>query len=134
MVGCSCREVGSFVYRNEFDNGLVEFEYDHVLVGEWTGDVVPNPEEADDVAWVPIDDVARHLIAEPHVFTCWFMTAAPMALKAIREGCDLTDSPLAISSDEEFFKRIDQAMKSVENGETTSAERALEILRARYGA
>jgi len=86
VVGCSCREVGSFVYRNEFDNGLVEFEYDHVLVGEWTGDVAPNPEEADAVEWVPIDEVARHLIAEPHLFTCWFMTAAPMALAAIARG------------------------------------------------
>jgi len=81
--GCACREVGSFVYRHEFENGLVEFEYDHVFVGEWAGAVAPDPTEASAVAWVGIDEVASRLEREPDAFTCWFMTAAPMAFAAI---------------------------------------------------
>ena len=30
---CPLREVGNFIYRAEFENGLIEHEYDHVLAG-----------------------------------------------------------------------------------------------------
>lgn len=65
------REVGSFVYRAEFDNGLVEHEYDHVLVAPYDGDVCPNPEEACDVRWVPLESLKRELHDAPGSFTAW---------------------------------------------------------------
>ena len=48
--------VGSFTYRASDDvSGLVEYEYDHVVVGTVDGVVSPDPFKVDDVAWVARD-------------------------------------------------------------------------------
>src|SRR5687767_9845264 len=38
-------KVLDFTYRAEFDNGLVEHEFDHVYLGLYNGDIHPNPDE-----------------------------------------------------------------------------------------
>ena len=73
-LGCEAadlREVCGFVYRAEFDNGLCEHEYDHVIVGRCAGDIVPNPQEASEVRWVGFDDLAAELANEPKKFAAW---------------------------------------------------------------
>src|ERR1043165_5827412 len=35
----------SFIYQADFDNGLVEYEYDHVFIGKSTCAIVPNAAE-----------------------------------------------------------------------------------------
>ena len=32
-------ELYSFVYRAQFENGLTEYEYDHVFLGEYDGEI-----------------------------------------------------------------------------------------------
>ena len=50
--------VGSFTYRASDDvSGLVEYEYDHVVVGTVDGVVSPDPFEVDDIVWVARDRV-----------------------------------------------------------------------------
>lgn len=83
VSGVACEEVGSFVYRAKFANGLTEFEYDHVLVGEYDGPVAPDPAEASEVAWVEVGELLEDLAAHPSRYTAWFVTAAPMAARAI---------------------------------------------------
>lgn len=73
-LGCQAvdlHEVCGFVYRAEFDNGLCEHEYDHVIVGRCTGDIVPNPQEASEVRWIGFDELAAELVAEPKKFAVW---------------------------------------------------------------
>ena len=41
----SLREIGTFVYYNEFNPNLYEYEFDHILVGEFNGSYEANPEE-----------------------------------------------------------------------------------------
>lgn len=78
VTGVDCEEVGSFVYRQAFENGIVEFEYDHIFVGFYDGQVEPDPEEADAVAWVALGDVLADLQSRPERYSSWFMTAAPL--------------------------------------------------------
>ena len=67
-------EIGQFVYRNQFDNNLTEYEYDHILFGQVKNiSVFPNPEEIDDFSWCSIDAVENLLLKEPEVFTAWFL-------------------------------------------------------------
>lgn len=78
-LGCEAldlRETCAFVYRAEFDNGLVEHECDHVVVGRCAGDVKPNPAEVCEVRWVGFDALAAELADEPRAFAAW----APMVL------------------------------------------------------
>ncbi len=79
---CGLREVAAFAYRAPFDNGLVEHEYDHVLVGTCVGELAPDPSEVSGVRWASVDEVARELANAPGVWCAW----APMALSlALRD-------------------------------------------------
>ena len=78
-LGCQAvglRDVCSFVYRAEFDNGITEHERDHVVVGRCEGDIDPDPAEASEVRWVSFDALAAELANEPAKFAVW----APIAL------------------------------------------------------
>ncbi len=75
-------EAGSFVYHQKFENGLTEFEYDHVLVGGYDGNWVENPEEVEQVRWMDLAELKTDLREHPEKYTPWFITALPMAADA----------------------------------------------------
>ena len=75
ISGVPLREVTAFVYRYPFSNGLTEFEYDHVLVGEYDGGWIANPEEVDAVQWVPLQELKTDIQVHPEHYTPWFLTA-----------------------------------------------------------
>ena len=81
------REIGSFFYRQKFDNGLTEFECDHVFVGSFSPDTefVSDPEEVEETAWWDFDELLEKLRTDPEAFTPWFLICAPEAIKAIKE-------------------------------------------------
>lgn len=86
--GLDYREVGSFVYRTKFTNGLTEFEYDHVFTAEFDGTVedgtlAPNPDEVAAIAWVEAGELLQDLQAHPSRYASWFLTAAPLAMRQI---------------------------------------------------
>jgi isopentenyl-diphosphate delta-isomerase len=60
-----------FVYQADLDNELSEHELDHVLVGEFNGEIIPNPEEASAIKWMPIPDLIRDVDANPNNYTIW---------------------------------------------------------------
>jgi isopentenyl-diphosphate delta-isomerase len=70
-----------FVYRHEFENGLIEHEYDHVLTGYYNGVCTANPEEVAGVQWMSVSAIDTALEAYPEKYTYWFKLAYP----AIRE-------------------------------------------------
>lgn len=69
---CPLEHAFSFVYKTELENGLIEHELDHVLIGEWSGTPRPNPAEADEFAFLPADSVARSVRTHPEQYTAWF--------------------------------------------------------------
>lgn len=66
------REVGVTTYRTEFDNGLIENELVHLLVGQAAGEVAANPDEVWEVAWAAPEAVVRRMGEAPAEFTYWF--------------------------------------------------------------
>lgn len=82
---CPLSEVGSFVYLHRFADDLYEYEYDHVLLGEYRGAFTPDPEEIAALRWVSFKELARELKEEPQKFAPWFLTAAPMVLRYLAE-------------------------------------------------
>ncbi len=83
-VSCECEELFSFVYRHRFHASLYEYEYDHVFVGEYYGDPMPDPDEAVDVRWVDVDELAEELVVRPERYCVWFQTAAPKVIEWIK--------------------------------------------------
>jgi len=69
------KEVFSFIYKAEFDNGLTEMEYDHVFVGRWDGQPKVNLEEVAAYEWVPVSELTAKIEEEPDKYTAWFKIA-----------------------------------------------------------
>ena len=44
-IQSNLKEFFSFIYRAEFSNGLIEFEYDHVFFGKYNSDPILNIDE-----------------------------------------------------------------------------------------
>ena len=84
-IGCTCpvTEIGHFVYRSQYAADLFEYEYDHVFVGEFEGELRPNPEEIAQVRWIGFDELRRELTEQPEKFSTWFFTAASMVLEQL---------------------------------------------------
>lgn len=63
----------SFIYRAEFDNGLIEHELDHVLIGKLTGYSGGwNPDEVESVRWATPLEIQQEMALNPEHFTAWF--------------------------------------------------------------
>jgi isopentenyl-diphosphate Delta-isomerase len=65
----------SFTYRIEFDNGLTEYETDHVYTGIWDGIPKPNPDEADGFLWMDFEELKKDVEKSPEKYTYWFREA-----------------------------------------------------------
>lgn len=82
---CNLNEVFSFVYRTAFENGLTEYEFDHVFVGEYHGEVNVNPEEASEIKWFEFDELKKMMQNKPELFSSWFIIAAPKIIHFLEE-------------------------------------------------
>jgi isopentenyl-diphosphate Delta-isomerase len=67
LTGLELREAGIYVYRAaDPATGRVEWEYDHVLVGQAPAGVavVPDPDEVAAVEWVAVRELRERLVAD----------------------------------------------------------------------
>ena len=77
-------ELFSFVYLHKFNDNLYEYEYDHVLLGEYNGAILLNTTEASAFRWVTPDKLAEELSRYPEKFASWFITCAPKVLEILK--------------------------------------------------
>ncbi|NII23999.1 isopentenyl-diphosphate Delta-isomerase [Pseudoflavitalea sp. X16] len=70
-------ELFDFTYRHAFDNGLTEYEYDHVFVGSWDNDVLPASEEVNDYCYISLEEIAESMASNPQQYTVWFRIIYP---------------------------------------------------------
>lgn len=67
---------GSFHYVAHFENGLVENEFDHVLMGMTEETIIQfNPAEAKSYKWVDVAELKHDLLAHPERYTPWLAQA-----------------------------------------------------------
>lgn len=71
------KKVFDFVYKASFDNGLIEYEFDHVLTGEYEGPISINKDEVMDFCFKSMPDVKASLATAPQLYTAWFHIAFP---------------------------------------------------------
>lgn len=74
--------VGKFQYR-EVDpvTGLVEFEYDEVLVGELgNAEISYNKSEVAGIKFLSVDELLRDLVTHPGAYTPWLREALQIVL------------------------------------------------------
>lgn len=73
-------EIFEFTYRTDFENGLTEYEYDHVFAGVYDGAIKADPQEAKDFCFKPLADIQTSLTSHPEKYTVWFRIAFPKVL------------------------------------------------------
>ncbi|MGL5978109.1 MAG: isopentenyl-diphosphate Delta-isomerase [Erysipelotrichaceae bacterium] len=76
------KPIGHFIYLYQFDNGLAEFEYDHVWVGQFDGSYHLNPEEVSAVEWVELEALQADILLQPHRYTPWLIMALAKVLES----------------------------------------------------
>ena len=72
---CDVEPAFALVYRAEVGGGLIEHEYDHVLLARWNGDPTPDPGEVKGWRWVEPAELRREVRLNPERFTYWFREA-----------------------------------------------------------
>jgi len=80
---CDLKEVFHFIYRANLNNGLTEYELDHVFIGKYDGEVNPNPSEVEDWRWININDLKKDMEQNPNKYTVWFKIALDRVISLI---------------------------------------------------
>jgi isopentenyl-diphosphate delta-isomerase len=68
---CDLKHMFHFIYRAELDNGLTEYEYDHVYLGRYNGIPNPNPDEVCEWKWMELDKVNSDIKKNPDNYSYW---------------------------------------------------------------
>ena len=72
-IKASLQKLFSFIYKTSFDNGLIEHELDHVLIGFSNEKPKINNQEVDDYKWVSLELLNEDLALTPEKYTAWFL-------------------------------------------------------------
>ncbi|MDE3235833.1 MAG: isopentenyl-diphosphate Delta-isomerase [Bacteroidota bacterium] len=70
-------KVFDFIYKAGFDNGLTEYEFDHVFAGTYDGPVQVNEAEVQAYQYRSMENIYADLMVEKHHYTAWFAIAFP---------------------------------------------------------
>lgn len=83
--------VAQFCYQANFDNGLIEHEYDHVFMGYTEAVNIPiNQAEVMDYRWINLLTAKRSFEQQPSQYTPWFPLALDFVIKKLlAEGKNL---------------------------------------------
>jgi isopentenyl-diphosphate delta-isomerase len=71
-IACALTPIGTFTYRAELGDGLIEHELVHLFRGIYDGAVAPNPTECDGFSWSTPETIRRQIASVPQSFTAWF--------------------------------------------------------------
>ena len=76
------KEIFEFTYLSKYAENLYEYEYDHVLVGNYNKNlpISFNTKEISEVKWVDINWLKQDLVKNPQNYATWFIICAPKVI------------------------------------------------------
>jgi isopentenyl-diphosphate Delta-isomerase len=90
-------KIFDFIYRSEYENGLTEFEFDHVFAGSYDDMIFPSSSEVMDYCYKSMNEIKETLSTHPKKYTTWFRIAFPKIEAWAREH--LTPTEMADTGD-----------------------------------
>ncbi|MDQ3395452.1 MAG: isopentenyl-diphosphate Delta-isomerase [Bacteroidota bacterium] len=82
---CKLQWSFSFIYKASFENGLTEYEFDHVFIGKYNLEPKPNPLEVEDWKWIDMDLLRKDILTNQNLYTFWFSYIYEKFHQKIRE-------------------------------------------------
>lgn len=70
-------KIFDFTYQVRFENGLTEYEFDHVYTGIYDDMIRPNKEEVNDYCFKNMEEIESSLDTHAQKYTPWFLIAFP---------------------------------------------------------
>ncbi len=74
---CGLREVFSVQYKALVSDGLIENEYDHVLIGEFYSKIEPEAGEVCDWKFISLRELSEDIRKAPEKYTYWLKLILP---------------------------------------------------------
>ena len=71
-MNANLEEIFTFKYRAPFDNGLIEHELDHILIGYSDKEPIINTDEVSEWKWMDVNYIIQDLKINPEDYTIWF--------------------------------------------------------------
>ncbi len=99
------KEVFSFRYKAEFDNGLTEHEFDHVMIGFSDKKPDINTDEVMDYKWETLDNIEEDIKNNSDIYTEWFKIIFKNSLKKLKEQLEVQMLKKPIVFEEQFFEK-----------------------------
>lgn len=81
---CDLKEIFDFKYKIGFANGLTENEVDHVFIGIYDDNPMPNSEEVEDWKFMNIKELEDDMMEKPDKYTYWFSLSVKKVLASTR--------------------------------------------------
>ena len=81
------QEIFSFVYYSKYNDDLFEYEYDHVLIGEFAEQEINyNKDEIFETKWVDVEFLKEDLVKNPQNYATWFLICAPRVIDFLQNN------------------------------------------------
>ncbi len=77
-------EIFSFTYKAALDQGMHEHEYDHVFLGTYDKDPLPDLKEAEDWKFADAREIQDDMKKNPQKYTAWFLLSFDRVAKAAK--------------------------------------------------
>lgn len=87
-LSASTSKVGQFIYKADFENGLTEYELDHVFVGLTNVTPEINMKEANAYRWIGLYELKTEIENNPDNFTFWFKEILNQFENELIKYCD----------------------------------------------
>ena len=83
---CELAHSFSFIYKAHFQNGLTEYEFDHVYIGY--SDSIPalNKEEVQDWKYINLQVLSKDLVEHPDIYTAWLKECFMMVVDHLKNN------------------------------------------------
>ncbi len=83
------KEIFHFIYKAELDQGLIEHELDHVMIGFSNESPVINPGEVMDYKWESLENIEKDIQRNPQDYTEWFKIIFANSLSKLKQELEL---------------------------------------------
>lgn len=78
---CKLKFLDKFYYHSFYKNIGSENEITSILVGKYSKEIKPNPEEVSDWKWINLDKLKKDIAKNPQKYTPWFEIALKKFIK-----------------------------------------------------